>query len=54
MPDKITVVTGEENETVLYCKRAKLFRHDSSSKEWKERGVGDVKILKHNISGKIR
>lgn len=54
LPDKIAVVTGEENETVLYCKRAKLFRHDSSSKEWKERGVGDVKILKHNISGKIR
>ncbi|CAH1402479.1 unnamed protein product [Nezara viridula] len=54
LPDKITVVTGEENETVLYCKRAKLFRYDSSSKEWKERGVGDVKILKHNISGKIR
>ncbi|XP_024214651.1 E3 SUMO-protein ligase RanBP2 isoform X2 [Halyomorpha halys] len=54
LPDKINVVTGEENETVLYCMRAKLFRYDSSSKEWKERGVGDVKILKHNISGKIR
>ncbi|RVE50991.1 hypothetical protein evm_004400 [Chilo suppressalis] len=52
LPDKVEVVTGEENETVLYCHRAKLFRFVSS--EWKERGIGVVKILKHKDTGKLR
>ncbi|XP_030766010.1 E3 SUMO-protein ligase RanBP2 [Sitophilus oryzae] len=52
LPDKIDVKTGEENEEVLYCHRAKLFRF--SAGEWKERGLGDVKILKDNVSGKLR
>ena len=32
--------------------RAKLFRF--ASNEWKERGTGDVKFLKHKESGKTR
>ncbi|CAH0545652.1 unnamed protein product [Brassicogethes aeneus] len=52
LPDEVPVTTGEENETVLFCERAKLFRH--VNKEWKERGVGNVKILQHKESGKIR
>ncbi|KAJ2354247.1 Ran GTPase binding protein Sbp1, partial [Coemansia sp. RSA 2618] len=31
-----------------------LFRFDSEGKEWKERGTGDVKLLKHKENGKIR
>jgi Ran-binding protein 1 len=34
-----------------------LFRFDvglSGQKEWKERGVGDVKLLKHKVTSKIR
>ncbi|KAK9512906.1 hypothetical protein O3M35_001217 [Rhynocoris fuscipes] len=54
LPEKITVVTGEEDETVLYSHRAKLFRYDSVAKEWKERGLGDIKILQHNVNGKVR
>lgn len=54
LPDKIDVKTGEEDETVLYSQRSKLFRYDSESKQWKERGVGDVKILRHKTTGKIR
>jgi Ran-binding protein 1 len=34
--------------------RAKLFRFDRESKSWKERGTGDVKLLKHKESGKVR
>lgn len=34
--------------------RAKLFRFDSESKEWKERGTGDVRLLKHKESSKVR
>ena len=52
LPDKVDVVTGEEEEEVLYSHRAKLFRLVDG--EWKERGIGDVKILKHKTSKKIR
>lgn len=34
--------------------RAKLFRYDAEAKEWKERGTGDVRFLKHKESGKVR
>jgi len=35
-------------------RRAKLFRFDKATNEWKERGVGEVKFLKSRINGKIR
>uniref|UniRef100_A0A2K5K3Y8 E3 SUMO-protein ligase RanBP2 n=1 Tax=Colobus angolensis palliatus TaxID=336983 RepID=A0A2K5K3Y8_COLAP len=54
LPDKIEVKTGEEDEEEFFCNRAKLFRFDVESKEWKERGIGNVKILRHKTSGKIR
>ncbi|XP_016097614.1 E3 SUMO-protein ligase RanBP2 [Sinocyclocheilus grahami] len=54
LPDKVDVKTGEEEEEEMFCKRAKLFRFDSESKEWKERGIGSIKILKHKTSGKVR
>lgn len=34
--------------------RAKLFRFDRESKEWKERGTGDIKLLKHKENHKTR
>lgn len=46
LPDKVEVVTGEEDEEVLYTHRAKLYRLTKG--EWKERGIGDVKILFHD------
>ncbi|XP_026726166.1 E3 SUMO-protein ligase RanBP2-like [Trichoplusia ni] len=52
LPDKVEVITGEENETELYAQLAKLYRF--SSVEWKERGKGIVKILKHKDTGKLR
>nr|CAD7589380.1 unnamed protein product [Timema genevievae] len=52
LPDKVPVITGEEDEEVVYCHRAKLFRFVAS--EWKERGVGDFKILRHPDTCKIR
>ncbi|XP_060089748.1 E3 SUMO-protein ligase RanBP2-like isoform X1 [Heteronotia binoei] len=54
LPDKIEVKTGEEDEEEIFCNRAKLFRFDAECREWKERGVGNVKILRHKITGKIR
>ena len=46
---EVEVKTGEEDEDVVYSQRAKLFRFDSN--QWKERGVGDMKILKHKETG---
>ncbi|KAK6453886.1 uncharacterized protein RJT20DRAFT_131333 [Scheffersomyces xylosifermentans] len=52
--EKVDVKTNEEDEEVLYKVRAKLFRFHGDTKEWKERGTGDVKFLKHKVSGRVR
>ena len=45
LPAIVDVQTGEEDENVIYSHRAKLYRFDHEIKQWKERGVGDIKIL---------
>jgi Ran-binding protein 1 len=35
-------------------RRAKLFRFDNGLNEWKERGTGDVKLLQHKETKKVR
>jgi len=45
LPELIDVVTGEENEIVLFEHRAKLLRYDKAANEWKERGLGIMKLL---------
>jgi E3 SUMO-protein ligase RanBP2 len=52
LPDEVEVKTGEENENILFEKRAKLFRMDD--KEWKERGIGNIKILQNKDTNKCR
>ncbi|CAF4888471.1 unnamed protein product, partial [Rotaria sp. Silwood2] len=37
----VEVKTGEEDEDILFCERAKLYRFDSSTNEMKERGIGE-------------
>lgn len=39
---------------VRVCRRAKLFRFVSESSEWKERGTGDVRLLQHKETKKVR
>ncbi|XP_018413120.1 PREDICTED: ran-specific GTPase-activating protein [Nanorana parkeri] len=48
--------TLEEDEAEVFKMRAKLFRFASENDppEWKERGTGDVKLLKHKDKGTIR
>uniref|UniRef100_G3R478 RanBD1 domain-containing protein n=1 Tax=Gorilla gorilla gorilla TaxID=9595 RepID=G3R478_GORGO len=54
MPEKVELVTGEEDEKVLYSQRVKLFRFDAEVSQWKERGLGNLKILKNEVNGKLR
>ncbi|KAH6761334.1 RAN binding protein 1 [Perilla frutescens var. hirtella] len=51
---EVAVTTGEENEDVLLDLKAKLYRFDKEGNQWKERGVGMVKLLKHKETSKIR
>lgn len=52
--EKIDVKTNEESEEQAFKMRAKLFKFDKESREWKERGTGDVRLLKHKENGKTR
>jgi hypothetical protein len=44
-------VTGEEEEIEVAKFRTKIYRFKA---EWKERGVGELRLLKHKTSGYIR
>ncbi|ONH67347.1 Ran-specific GTPase-activating protein 1 [Cyberlindnera fabianii] len=52
--EKVDVKTNEEEEEVIHKVRAKLFKYHADAKEWKERGTGDVKFLKHKETKKVR
>ncbi|EEC01207.1 ran-binding protein (RanBP), putative [Ixodes scapularis] len=54
LPELVEAKTGEEDEEVLFCQRAKLYRYDGETKQWKERGVGQLKILRHGETGACR
>lgn len=54
LPELVEVKTGEESEEILFNERAKLLRFDPDSKEWKERGLGQMKILKDPKTGITR
>jgi len=52
--EEVKKVIKEEGEEELFRMRAKLYRWAKETNEWKERGLGDIKILKHEESGKVR
>lgn len=55
--EKVKTPVKEENEEEIYKMRAKLYRYHTDETDgsmWKERGVGDVKIMKHKIRGTYR
>lgn len=51
---EVETKTNEELEEQTFKMRAKLFKFDRESREWKERGTGDVRLLKHKDNGKTR
>lgn len=54
LTEKVETKTNEEAEEQTFKMRAKLFKFDRDSREWKERGTGDVRLLKHRENGKTR
>lgn len=36
------------------CRKSKLYRFDKAGNQWKERGVGQTKLLEHKDTKKIR
>ena len=49
LPESVDLKTGEEDEEAIYRQRAKLYRFDDNA--WKERGTGEMKILKNPLTG---
>ena len=41
---EVKVKTGEEDWDKVFSDRAKLFRYDKTTQEWKERGLGEMTI----------
>ncbi|KAK8551009.1 hypothetical protein V6N13_119504 [Hibiscus sabdariffa] len=52
--EEVAVSTGEENEDAILDLKSKLYRFDKDGNQWKERGAGSVKLLKHKETGKVR
>lgn len=48
LPPVVEVTTGIENDEEVFSHRGKLYRYarECNPAEWKERGLGDIKILK--------
>ncbi|VVB16475.1 unnamed protein product [Arabis nemorensis] len=52
--EEVAVTTGEEDEDAVLDLKSKLYRFDKDGQQWKERGAGTVKLLKHKKTGKVR
>jgi len=59
--EEVDEKSGEEDETVEYEERGKLYRYGESmldvgsgKKGWNDRGVGQIKLLKHKENSKYR
>ena len=48
------ILTVWLSEKSLCCSKCKLYRYENNSGEWKERGVGQVKLLESNENKRIR
>ena len=54
LTERVETKTNEEAEEQTFKMRAKLFKFDRDAREWKERGTGDLRLLKHRENGKTR
>jgi len=54
LPPEVKVDLGEDNEIVAFRARAKLYRWVTSTREWKDRGVGEIMIKYNRENNKSR
>lgn len=57
LTEKVKTVTHEESEEEIFNMRCKMFKFTQTTEgngEWKERGTGPLRLLKHKENGKIR
>ncbi|CAC5400281.1 RANBP2 [Mytilus coruscus] len=54
LPDLVDVKTGEEDYEKMFCQRAKLYRFHKETNQWKEIGLGEMKILRHRVNSRYR
>jgi len=54
LTEQVETKTHEEDEDAIFKMRAKLFRFESATTEWKERGTGDVRLLQHKETKRVR
>lgn len=51
---EVETVSGEEAENILGDFKCKLYRFDHGAGEWKERGIGQVRLLENKENQRIR
>jgi len=54
LTQEVETKTNEEQEEQVFKMRAKLFKFDRETREWKERGTGEVRLLQHRENQKTR
>ncbi|KIJ28790.1 hypothetical protein M422DRAFT_37213 [Sphaerobolus stellatus SS14] len=54
LTDQVQIKSHEEDEDVVFKMRAKLFRFDTETTEWKERGTGELRLFAHKEHKKLR
>ncbi|EFJ43759.1 hypothetical protein VOLCADRAFT_76590 [Volvox carteri f. nagariensis] len=52
--EEVETKSGEEDEDALVELKCKLYRFDNDHQEWKERGLGLIKLLQHKENKKVR
>lgn len=50
LKEEVKVATGTENEESIFKMRAKLFRFDKEENMWKERGTGDLYMMRDTLA----
>jgi hypothetical protein len=53
-PSAVETVDPDASEEKMFGEKAILYRFDKAANDWKERGVGFMKILKHPETGRCR
>ena len=53
LPETVNIKSWDDDADTLFCRRCKLYRF-TDERQWKDRGVGELKIMKHRVTGKVK